>query len=227
MLKILNKTSDLWQCLGTQHTNVCSPSLLNIYVKIVCGWKFVFKPASPEYVVSRRPNKATNYLVLLIFCKQQEGQHGPNKTSSLKGFHVNKQHFFRTTCHSFDIISFLKTSTFWINRKKWTTFSSKKVIWAFDLTLHIYKQKKSIFPNLSKTSCPHIRSRGMEQRRCSERLVSKLDTFHNLKAWSWRLSHIQVCKRNSRRIWLFEVKFLVICWILWGFHISKIWFLPN
>ena len=55
-------------------SNVCSLSLLNKYVKIVCGWKFVFKPASPEYVVSRRPNKATNYLVLLIFCKQQEGQ---------------------------------------------------------------------------------------------------------------------------------------------------------
>ena len=123
-------------------SNVCSLSLLNKYVKIVCGWKFVFKPASPEYVVSRRPNKATNYLVLLIFCKQQEGQHGPNKTSSLKGFHVNKQHFFRTTCHSFDIISLLKTSAFWINRKNWTTFSSKKVILVFDLTLHIYKQKK-------------------------------------------------------------------------------------
>ena len=163
-------------------------------------WVEICIQASISRICGLTEAKQGNQLPCLAYILQTTTR-AANKTSSLKGFHV-KQHCFRTTCHSFDIISFLKTSTFWINRKKWTTFSSKKVIWAFDLTLHIYRQKKSIFPKLSKTCCPHIRSRGMEQRRCSERLVSKLDTFHNLKAWSWRLTHIKVCKRNSRRICL-------------------------
>ena len=112
-----------------------------------CMWVEICIQASISRICGLTEAKQGNQLPCLAYILQTT-RRAANKTSSLKGFHVNKQHFFRTTCHSFYIISLLKTSAFWINRKKWTTFSSKKVIWAFDLTLHIYKQKKV---NISKT----------------------------------------------------------------------------
>ena len=50
-------------------------------VKIVCVRKFVFKPPSPEYVVSRKPNKGiTNYLAIPTHCANNGPQHCQRET---------------------------------------------------------------------------------------------------------------------------------------------------
>lgn len=102
-------------CLWTQAWCALSMCL----VKIVCVRKFVFKPTSPEYVVSRKPNKGiTNYLAIPTLYKQRPLQHCqkekyPEESNNMWSSITLEE------CVSFPVkISLLKTFSFCSKRNK-------------------------------------------------------------------------------------------------------------